>query len=118
MHRLQEWYGQWLSGIFVDESVGVADDNEGDRVMCSRYKGYREHVQKQIGESATVRETSESKNKFDACPLNSQHHFKRLKYLFAAGRHHSLFPNNLHRACLDTTKSIGVSIGCPIRLFS
>ncbi|CAM9307211.1 unnamed protein product [Pylaiella littoralis] len=52
--RYKEWYGRWLSGIFVDESVGVADDNDGDRAMCSRYKGYREHVQKQLGESATV----------------------------------------------------------------
>lgn len=55
IERYKEWYGRWLSGIFVDETAHVADDiSEGDRLMCARYKGYLQHAQKHIGESSTV----------------------------------------------------------------
>ncbi len=53
---LQEWYGWWLSGVFLDETSHTADDlDRGDRAMCAKYKEYRQHVQKQMGEGATVR---------------------------------------------------------------
>ncbi|CAN0209843.1 unnamed protein product [Scytosiphon promiscuus] len=53
--RYQEWYGQYLSGIFLDETAHVADDaSDGDGLMCARYKGYVEHVRERLGGSATV----------------------------------------------------------------
>lgn len=52
----QEWYGRWLSGVFLDETSHAADDlDRGDRAMCAKYKEYRQHVQRQMGEGATVR---------------------------------------------------------------
>lgn len=54
----QEWYGRWMSGIFLDESAHVADDvSDRDGLMCAKYKGYLQHVQKHMGEAATVSET-------------------------------------------------------------
>lgn len=51
----QEWYGQWLTGIFLDETAHVADDlNDGDRAMCARYRGFRFHTNVCFGESALV----------------------------------------------------------------
>lgn len=55
MSLWQDWYGDYLSGIFLDESAHVPDDiSEGDKVMCKRYKGYREHVKHHFGGAALV----------------------------------------------------------------
>eukprot|EP00752_Nemacystus_decipiens_P003633 g3348.t2 len=53
--RYKEWYGRWVSGIFLDESAHQADEiSDGDGLMCARYKGYTQHVREKIGEAATV----------------------------------------------------------------
>jgi len=40
----------------VDETSHAADDlDRGDGAMCAKYKEYRQHVQRQMGEAATVR---------------------------------------------------------------
>eukprot|EP00903_Cladosiphon_okamuranus_P011176 g10547.t1 len=53
--RYKEWYGRWMSGIFLDETAHVADEiSDGDGLMCARYRGYLRHVQKHMGEAATV----------------------------------------------------------------
>lgn len=52
----QEWYGEWLSGIFLDEAACVFDDaSDGDGGMCTRYRGYHQRIRELMGESATVR---------------------------------------------------------------
>ena len=51
----QEWYGELLNGIFVDETAHVADDiNVGDKAMCARYRDYRFHANICFGEDALV----------------------------------------------------------------
>lgn len=57
----KEWYGEWLQGMFLDETAHVADGaGEGDRVMCAKYHKYYTHIKKQFGSDATV---SEKRNK-------------------------------------------------------
>lgn len=52
----QEWYGEWLSGIFLDEAACVFDDaSDGDGAMCARYRGYHQRIRELMGDSATVR---------------------------------------------------------------
>lgn len=53
--RYKEWYGEWVTGIFLDETAHVADDlNDGDKAMCARYRGYRFHMNVCFGDSALV----------------------------------------------------------------
>ncbi|CBN79566.1 RecName: Full=Spherulin-4; Flags: Precursor [Ectocarpus siliculosus] len=53
--RYKEWYGEWLSGIFLDEAACVFDDaSDGDGAMCARYRGYHQRIRELMGDSATV----------------------------------------------------------------
>lgn len=59
----QEWYGQWVSGIFLDETSYEADEvAEGDRGMCAKYRRYHERIKKQLGPSASVSASSDRKS--------------------------------------------------------
>lgn len=59
--RPQDWYGQWVTGIFLDETVEEADEvSEGDRGMCRKYKGYHNHIKDRFGRSALVSTQADS----------------------------------------------------------
>ncbi|CAM9503500.1 unnamed protein product, partial [Choristocarpus tenellus] len=52
--RYKEWYGEWVSGVFLDEVTCSGDDEPGDGVMSARYDRYYRHAKAVIGPRATV----------------------------------------------------------------